>query len=142
MHISRCFALSLGLTLALPALAADEKKAPAKAEEKKAPAKEEKKDKDREITRRCYFDINIDGKPAGKIVFGLYGKTVPKTVDNFMELCIGAKSEKTPRLLLTRAARSIASFPSSCFRAVTSHKATEWVENPSMAAPSLMKTSS
>ncbi len=99
MHISRCFALSLGLTLALPALAADEKKAPAKAEEKKAPAKEEKKDKDREITRRCYFDINIDGKPAGKIVFGLYGKTVPKTVDNFMELCIGAKSEKNPKAL-------------------------------------------
>jgi peptidylprolyl isomerase len=99
MLISRCFALSLGLSVALNAFGADEKKAaPAKAaEEKKAPAKEEKKDEERKITRHCYFDMNIDGKPAGKIVFGLYGNAAPKTVDNFMELCIGAKSDKNPK---------------------------------------------
>jgi peptidylprolyl isomerase len=99
MLISRCIALSLGLTVALNAFGADEKKAaPAKAaEEKKAPAKEEKKDEERKVTRHCYFDMNIDGKPAGKIVFGLYGNAAPKTVDNFMELCIGAKSDKNPK---------------------------------------------
>jgi peptidylprolyl isomerase len=97
MLISRCFALSLGLTLALPALAADEKKPAGKAAEK-APAKEASTDDSREITRRCYFDMSIDGKPAGKIVIGLYGKTVPKTVDNFMQLCIGKGDKNTKNL--------------------------------------------
>ncbi|WP_218110058.1 peptidylprolyl isomerase [Oligoflexus tunisiensis] len=92
MLISRCFALTLGMTLALPALAADEKKAPAKVE---ATTKKEKDPK--EVTRKCFFDINIDGKPAGKIVIGLFGNTAPKTVDNFMEICIGQKTAKNPK---------------------------------------------
>jgi peptidylprolyl isomerase len=100
MHISRCFALTLGMTLALPAFAADEKKAPAKADA--APAKADaapaKKEKDpKEVTRKCFFDINIDGKPSGKIVIGMFGNAAPKTVDNFMEICIGKKSEKNPK---------------------------------------------
>ena len=33
---------------------------------------------DKEITDKVYFDITIGGIPAGRIVFGLYGKTVPK----------------------------------------------------------------
>ena len=41
------------------------------------------------ITSRVYFDIAIQNKPTGRIVIGLYGSTVPKTVANFVSLCKG-----------------------------------------------------
>ena len=39
------------------------------------------------VTKKCFFDITIDGKDAGRIEIGLFGKTVPKTVSNFYSLC-------------------------------------------------------
>lgn len=97
MLISRCFALSLGLSVALNAFGADEKKAaPAKAaEEKKAPAKAEAIKPIDEVTGKCFFDISIDGKEAGKIVLGVFGKTTPKTAENFMTICKGSPKDKT-----------------------------------------------
>eukprot|EP01130_Rhizamoeba_saxonica_P000807 TRINITY_DN10719_c0_g1_i1.p1 TRINITY_DN10719_c0_g1~~TRINITY_DN10719_c0_g1_i1.p1 ORF type:complete len:191 (-),score=57.16 TRINITY_DN10719_c0_g1_i1:27-599(-) len=38
------------------------------------------------ITDKVFFDIEIGGESAGRIVFGLYGGTVPKTVANFVGL--------------------------------------------------------
>jgi peptidylprolyl isomerase len=36
-----------------------------------------------------YFDITIDGAPAGRIVFRLFDDVVPKTAQNFRELATG-----------------------------------------------------
>jgi len=40
---------------------------------------------------KVYFDIAIDGAPAGRLVFELRGDIVPKTAENFKQLCTGEK---------------------------------------------------
>lgn len=39
-----------------------------------------------EITDYCYFDIAVNNETIGRLIFGLYGKAVPKTVNNFLSI--------------------------------------------------------
>lgn len=54
------------------------------------PAKDDSKGP--KVTEKVFFDIEIGGEKAGRIVIGLFGGTVPKTAKNFAELA--QRSEK------------------------------------------------
>ncbi len=46
---------------------------------------------------QVYFDMRIGDEDAGRIVIGLFGKTVPKTTENFLQLATGeVKAPPTP----------------------------------------------
>ncbi len=36
------------------------------------------------ITNKVFFDVEIEGGESGRIVLGLFGEDVPRTVDNFV----------------------------------------------------------
>lgn len=40
------------------------------------------------VTSKIYMDIKINKKPAGRIVFGLFGEESPKAVKNFRHICL------------------------------------------------------
>jgi len=43
------------------------------------------------VTSRCYLDVSIGGRPAGRVVIDLYGEVAPRAAENFRALCTGEK---------------------------------------------------
>lgn len=42
-----------------------------------------------DITSKVFFDVTIGGQDSGRIVLGLFGSDLPKTVENFEKLAKG-----------------------------------------------------
>ena len=43
------------------------------------------------MSKKVFFDLEVDGKAAGRITFVLFDEDVPKTAENFRSLCTGEK---------------------------------------------------
>ncbi|XP_020625919.1 peptidyl-prolyl cis-trans isomerase B-like [Orbicella faveolata] len=44
-----------------------------------------------DVTEKVFFDVEIGGEKAGRVVIGLFGTTVPKTAKNFYDLATHEK---------------------------------------------------
>lgn len=42
---------------------------------------------------KVYFDMSMGGTPIGRIEIGLFGGSVPKTAENFRQLCLKPAGE-------------------------------------------------
>ncbi|KAG5376324.1 hypothetical protein IGI04_040920 [Brassica rapa subsp. trilocularis] len=48
------------------------------------------------VTNKVYFDVEIGGEVGGRIVMGLFGEVMPKTVENYRVLCTATGTFTTP----------------------------------------------
>ncbi|XP_058702425.1 peptidyl-prolyl cis-trans isomerase B [Poecile atricapillus] len=56
-----------------------------------ATSRADERKKGPKVTAKVFFDLRIGEEDVGRVVIGLFGKTVPKTVENFMALATGEK---------------------------------------------------
>ena len=50
---------------------------------------------------KVFFDVSIKGQKSGRIVFELFQDVVPKTAENFKQICIGSKLSTTTSKAMT-----------------------------------------
>ena len=58
------------------------------------------------VTDRVFFDIAINGKPAGRVVLGLFGEAAPKTVANFLAFS-GPEGVSAPESVLGKSGKNL-----------------------------------
>ncbi|KAM9374998.1 peptidyl-prolyl cis-trans isomerase B [Phaethornis superciliosus] len=56
-----------------------------------AASRADERKKGPKVTAKVFFDLRIGEDDVGRVVIGLFGKTVPKTVENFVALATGEK---------------------------------------------------
>ncbi|CAM9544887.1 unnamed protein product [Chrysoparadoxa australica] len=56
-----------------------------------SPAGKDAADPQGPITSKVFLDISLNDKPAGRVIIGLYGDELPRTTENFLQLCKGAE---------------------------------------------------
>lgn len=92
LFVSPLHPFILGFALS-SAVAWAETKAPAAKEPAAKEASAPSTECNKTATAKVFLDIDIAGKPAGKIELELWGKTVPKTAENFRALATGEKGK-------------------------------------------------
>merc|ERR1711981_851715 len=93
-----------------------------------------KETKGPKVTKKVFFDITIGGEDAGRIEIGLFGSSVPKTVENFVELA------KSQRARDTKDQNFIVLLKILCSKEEISPEETVLVESQFMAISLKMRT--